>query len=304
MTSDTGPIMRYWAHKQLAQTFFDAEQILFAHQFAEVDWPMVYATLHEVPRMFGVWACKQVMNIAGTNFNQSQYKEGHNPQCPSCDACNETCAHVLFCRKAGRVDALHKTITSMETWLRDNGTDPVLACCLVEYAKGRGEKTMEFITAARGSRYHKLGESQDLIGYRRFMEGMISKECRAIQQQYSTICGAKYSVDKWARGLVTRLLEVTHGQWLYRNIQVHDSVTGTIATKKKEEIQREIERQQEQGDTGLLVEDRYLMEVNLEDLETSSGERQAYWLLAIKAAREAASIRRQGSTVVSTDTAT
>ena len=122
----------------------------------------------------------------------------------------------------------------METWLRESGTDPVLTACLVEFAKCRGERTMESITDCHDYRYHRLGTSQDLIGYRRFMEGMVSKECKALQYQYSVIRGSKHSVDKWAWGLVTRLLEVTHGQWLYRNIQVHDSVTGTIATKRKE----------------------------------------------------------------------
>ena len=122
---------------------------------------------------------------------------------------------------------------------------------------------------------------------------MISTECVKIQQQYSVIYGSNYCGDKWAKDLVTRLLEVTHGQWLYRNIQVHDSITGTIATKKKEEIQHEIEKQQELGGESLLNEDRYLMEVNLEDMEATSGERQEYWLLAIKAAREAATIQRQ-----------
>ena len=33
------------------------------------------------------------------------------------------------------------------------------------------------------------------------------------------------------------------------------------------------------------------MEVNLDDLETTSGETQAYWLLAIKAARRAYLLR-------------
>ena len=41
--------------------------------------------------------------------------------------------------------------------------------------------------------------------------------------------------------LVTRLLEVTHGQWLYRNVQIHDRITGTLATQQKEELQMEIE---------------------------------------------------------------
>ena len=39
-------------------------------------------------------------------------------------------------------------------------------------------------------------------------------------------------------------------------------------------------------------EDRYLAEVNLEDLECTSGNNQEYWLLAICTAREAARLRR------------
>ncbi len=63
---------------------------------------------------------------------------------------------------------------------------------------------------------------------------------------------------------------------------VHDPVSGTIATGKKEELLLEIERQRDLGDAGLLDEDKYLAEVNLGDLETTSGEHQHYWLLAIK----------------------
>jgi hypothetical protein len=38
----------------------------------------------------------------------------------------------------------------------------------------------------------------------------------------------------------------------------------------------EIEHQRELGDTGLLEEDKYLAKVNLEEMVTSSGERQHY----------------------------
>jgi hypothetical protein len=31
-----------------------------------MDWEMVYVKLREVPRLFQLWACKQVMGIAGT----------------------------------------------------------------------------------------------------------------------------------------------------------------------------------------------------------------------------------------------
>jgi len=93
--------------------------------------------------------------------------------------------------------------------------------------------------------------------------------------------------------LITRLLEITHGKWVYRNYIVHDPVSGTIATAKKEELLVEIERQQELGDSGLLEEDKYLSEVNLEEMATSSGERQHYWLLAIQNARNHYALRAQ-----------
>jgi hypothetical protein len=116
---------------------------------------------------------------------------------------------------------------------------------------------------------------------------MISKEIVVLQQQFYAVNGSWLSLDKWSSGLITRLLEITHGQWLYCTFMVHNPVSGTIAAGKKEELLLEIECQWDLGDAGLLDEDKYLAEVTLGDLETSSGERHHYWLLAIKTVRKA-----------------
>jgi hypothetical protein len=70
-------------------------------------------------------------------------------------------------------------------------------------------------------------------------------------------------------------------------------VAGTHATLRKESIQQEIEEQMERGKTGLLEEDHWMMEVNLGDMENTSGEQEEYWLIAIRVARVAATIDRQ-----------
>ena len=44
--------------------------LLLSDHFQEVAWRQVYDALHEVTRMFQIWACKQVTNIAGVNSNQ------------------------------------------------------------------------------------------------------------------------------------------------------------------------------------------------------------------------------------------
>ena len=56
---------------------------------------------------------------------------------------------------------------------------------------------------------------------------------------------------------------------------------GVNATLRKEELQSLIEDQLELGEEGLEEEDKYLLEINLDDLTTTSGETQTYWLLAI-----------------------
>ena len=117
------------------------------------------------------------------------------------------------------------------------------------------------------------------------MEGMVSSEVLKIQRDFVDLGNCSLSLDIWAKGLIIKLLEVTHGQWLYRNIQVHNTVSGLKAVERKEELQREIEHQIMLGGTGLEEQDRYMLEINIGDLETSSGDDQYYWLLAIRAAR-------------------
>jgi hypothetical protein len=126
------------------------------------------------------------------------------------------------------------------------------------------------------------------------LEGMISKEI--LNGHYSSSFNSEEDMpepSKWAKGLVVKLLEITHGQWLYRNIHVHDAISGALATAKKEELQKAIEDELALGGAGLAEEDLYLLEINLDDLATSSGEDQTYWLLAIRAAREWRKLQRQ-----------
>jgi hypothetical protein len=249
---------------------------------------MVYDLLHQVPKLFQLWACKQVSNIAATNANVYQWnKLVGSPLCPSCMQVPETCAHVLYCCHEGRVETLYYTIDIMDEWPTDADTKPTLQECLVEYARGRGGITMLEVCSGMGELYTLMAANQDCIGWRRFMEGMVCKRIRSIQEAYSLIEGTHTSTARWTTGLILKLLETTHGQWLYWNVQVHNAVTGTRATVWKEQIQWEIECQTELGALGLLQEDKYLMEINFEDMKTTLGKRQEYWLLAITAAREA-----------------
>ncbi len=115
---------------------------------------------------------------------------------------------------------------------------------------------MGSICCCRSEEFHQLAKEQDKIRWRWFMEGMVCKQARTIQSLHHFNIGTCVSPEQWASGLVLKLMEATHGQWLYQNVQIHDKVAGTQATPRKEAIQREIEEQLETGGNGLLEEDQ------------------------------------------------
>ena len=66
-----------------------------------------------------------------------------------------------------------------------------------------------------GNRTHHLyppAQSQDLIGWRRFMKDIILKEITGIQKYYLALSSYHLSIKSWKTGLITKLLEITHGQ--------------------------------------------------------------------------------------------
>jgi hypothetical protein len=169
----------------------------------------------------------------------------------------ETAKHVILCPEEGHVEVFMRLSELLEWWLYNVNRDPELAECTVEYVQGRGQELMEEIVWGSPERFNAMGRSQDKIGWQQFLEGMVSKEITRIQQQHYALSGSRMSLERWSSRLITRLLEITDGPWVYRNFSVHDPVSGTIATAKKEELLREIERQRELGDAGLLEEDKY-----------------------------------------------
>lgn len=122
---------------------------------------------------------------------------------------------------------------------------------------------------------------------------MISKEIVAIQSKVEDEGKCKMVVANWSAGLVTKLQEVTHGQWLYKNIHVHDIFTEEKPRMRKEETRCELEYQIALGGDELEDKEQYLHEIILDDLDASTGEDQIYWLLALRTAQCAWQIQRE-----------
>ena len=114
ITPDGAEFSRFWIQKQLARMVLSDLKILSHQHFDKIAWRHVHMALDGVPRMFQVWACKQVMGIANTNATVNKWDKEVEAVCPSCRQAAETTEHVLMCMEAGMVDIFLRTVDLLE----------------------------------------------------------------------------------------------------------------------------------------------------------------------------------------------
>lgn len=88
-------------------------------------------------------------------------------------------------------------------------------------------------------------------------------------------------------------LEATHGQWIYRNLTIPKKISGLVYIKSKEQLLEEIDKQIKLGGEGLEETDQWMLQVNIGDLEMTTGEFGNYWLLAIETAQKRYRLREK-----------
>jgi hypothetical protein len=236
------------------------------------------------------------MGIVGT-MKFLAHQEDRSLLCPSCLECKETCKHIMQCPEAGRAATFAQSTQGVEAWLEDNCTHPNLKLLLLRYLRGRGTITITCLRCmVELNLPHILQEfalSQDVRGWDGFVPGMVSRKLLSIQSAFSHSSQSSSNAMRLISGLITQLLQVTHTQWIYQCVLVHDRMTGTIISAHKEDLLKEVKHQLTIGPDGLNEEDWFLLECNFDDLASTTGEHKEYWWLAIQAAREASRICTQ-----------
>ncbi len=133
LTPDMKACMHFWVQKQLARKALLDLKIIWTSQFDKIDWKYVHATLEGVPRMFQIWACKQVLGIANTNNTVHKWDKEVDPRCPSCRQAVETMEHVLMCTEAGCVDIYLQTVGLLDAWFIKMDKALVLRAYIVDF---------------------------------------------------------------------------------------------------------------------------------------------------------------------------
>jgi hypothetical protein len=175
----------------------------------------------------------------------------------------------------------------MAEWMaRDNKTDPEILYWIPKYILMRGTKPLSEL-GIMSHQFKALARSQDLIGWREFTEGNISTHFYEIQSFHLAMSSSFLNGEDWTKHFISKLLQITHSQWIYRNVSLHGRQQGYLHKKNAEEIMREIKSLSTLAPEDIPKASRYLLEINFTELSKFHTETQKYWILAVTAARTA-----------------
>ena len=284
-TGDITEVVHFATSAPEMQAYLHEKDLVHHDDFYHVDWRAVDDAMEGMPALFRLWACKHVHNYCGVGYRMAKWKFWENDLCPCCKMTTETTRHIATCPDVRLREAWAEQLEGFHTWLVDSDTHPDIITCIVETLRNRNEHTSFTIYASED--VMEAAEDQDCIGWHNLTEGRISRRWREIQADHYHYLGSKRTAKRWASGLVTNLLELTHSSWKARNNIVHEKARNGLLVTEAAELEERIRAEFGLGTEGLSADDKWLLqELGLDEVLSKSGNYQHHWLEDVTNARD------------------
>lgn len=297
-TSDTATAIRFELGRIEARRFFTRPVCIKnntntgglgwqGRRFDSIDWITLDAALASKPMTYRMWLAKQTVGVCATRQAVARYQGTDDDRCPNCLVGPERSTHLNRCLEDGRSLLFREAVTELDEWMGYNErTDAELRYFLIKFLHFRGERSIcslgQMSVAVRS-----VAEDIDWIGWVDLLHGRIPTSLRHFQQGYCASNNSRMNGADWAKAFVTKLLEISHGQWVYRNFSLHNKVKGHLALTEQAEVLNEIAVLSSSRPEDVPPNSQFLLELEVGRLDAQSLSQQKYWITAMKAALKA-----------------
>ncbi len=286
LTTDPAQQLRYSCGKHQAKKFLTLEMGWTKQQFNEVDWESLHLVLSSKPDGFRTWLAKQHSNFCATRTQMKRWYGTEDSRCPSCLAVEERADHLCKCTNPDRRKLLVDCTTELVQWMSiGDNTHPDIIWYVERYILSQGSKVLTLGTLSAA--IAPLIESQSTIGWRNFMEGRVSSHFHRLQCCHLVLANTRMTAVTWMKTFLSKILHITHSQWIFRNFMLHETTHGLLHMREKAAILVQIESLALCEKCDLPEESRFLLEFDIGVLKQADLDTQCYWVAAVDAAQGA-----------------
>jgi hypothetical protein len=294
-TSIKAHLYQAWG-QQVARELFHSKSIIPHHHFDYVHWDGLRLAMNSLPQMYKVWVTKHVSGSCATNRHLSKMDPRVANRCSCCGRRNESILHITRCTNEGRRLMFAQTVSELVRWMTRSHGHPEIILAVESYLTYRGRTQMKKICQHYGT-LKRFAQETDRLGWRNFTEARISRALFDTQEAWLKQQGSKWHIESWAKQFLTRVLNITHRQWLYRNSRIHIRQVEGLSLTDHESILQKVSSLIGTDPTDLLSQHRSLLHMDFEALGEGTSTDRQYWIAQMESAIKAQKRRRNSNNI-------
>ena len=273
-----------YEHKVLA--YWNRENRFEHNQNTMIDWESQQRARKETPGSQKRFISKWSTNYIGTGENMIEWNLRCHGDCPFCNEPKESTTHVLQCLHTDSLQAWSKEMEIYKTNLTKIGTSTILVkVILTELHCWRNKLSYPDVTCF-SPELQGLIRAQRNLGWKNFLEGILSTRWREMQQRYRS---KKYTHSRsqlWSKRLIKINWALLSSVWLQRNEQLHN--TQAIYDREgHKELLRAIDKEWKIGLNQLPIRDfAYLFQLKWKHLKRRTTSYLKGWFAKVRLGRE------------------
>ena len=251
-----------------------------------IDWQAQAKAIKEIKPSRQRFISKWSADYIGTGANLVDWQQRHHGNCPYCDHKNETTEHVLLCRSTEAQDRWNEAMQKYKDKLKLIKTNRLVRNVIeTELHYWRNQLHPPDITVLPLD-LQKTITQQRKLGWKNFLEGILTKEWASIQRRYKP---STYGYSKsriWIKKLIKLNWIFLQQIWTDRNDKLHNTQT-VLDREGHQELLRAIEQEWKIGLHRLPIREfAYLFQIKWKQLQQKSTSYLKSWFVKVRLGRE------------------
>ncbi|CAJ1931347.1 unnamed protein product [Cylindrotheca closterium] len=185
----------------------------------ETDWTSLARAMSSLPAGVQRWITKHVVGMCGVGKFRVRWGSADSAACPCCGEFEDH-LHVPRCMAPSASAEWERRTATLDQWLDNQVTDPAIKHAILYLFQGVCDPSLPRSRLVP-VRLRRAFLSQQRIGYQGLLEGRLSVQWAALQEQYLQSRGSQRSPTLWVSRLSHQLILLGFHMWEHRNLVQH-----------------------------------------------------------------------------------
>ena len=191
---------------------------------------------------------------------------------------------------------MFRTLVSKLTgWMIHTLGKNSIASTVEEYLLRRGRATMESCQHGTDNIFLSVCTKSDRLGWDSFVEGRITTHWLLVVAPHLSRGLRQVLPKSWGRMFITKLHNLVHKQWIFRNSMIHFRSTDGLTIPEHHKILDQMEHYALVDPKTLLPCHRSLLDADFESLGNGPTSHRLLWLANMSSALSAANLAQSGT---------